>query len=270
MDDKSLEDLDFADDIVLLSASHEDLQEKTEKLKFYSEQLGLQINTSKTKIMDYTQKTSSIILNNNALEKVSHFSYLGSKITTDGDTNAEIMTRIALAANAFNRLSNIWRSKTLGNQTKIRLFNACVISVLTYGCESWKSTITMERKLVAFENKCLRKITNTNWKDYKSNDELRKETKQKYITTIIRKRRWAYIGHALRMSEDKIPRQTIMWSPEGKRKRGRPKETLRRTIEREAKTIGLKTQDLQDLATNRKEWKTMTSALCAKLGTRGI
>jgi indole-3-glycerol phosphate synthase len=55
-----------------------------------------------------------------------------------------------------------------------------------------------------------------------------------------------------------------------KRKRRRPKETLRRTIEREAKTIGLKTQDLQDLATNRKEWKTMTSALFAKLGTRGI
>ena len=69
VDDKSLEDLDFADDIVLLSASHEDLQEKTEKLQFYSEQLGLQINTSKTKIMEYTQKTSSIILNNNALEK---------------------------------------------------------------------------------------------------------------------------------------------------------------------------------------------------------
>ena len=72
------------------------------------------------------------------------------------------------------------------------------------------------------------------------------------------------------MSDDKIPRQTIMWSPKGKRKRGRPKETLRRTIEREAKTIGLKTQDLQDMATNRKEWKTMTSALCAKLSTRGI
>jgi hypothetical protein len=78
---------------------------------------------------------------------------------------------------------------------------------------------------------------NTNWKDYKSNDELREETKQKYITNTIRKRRWAYIGHALRMSEDKIPRQTIMWSPKGKRKSGRPKEKPRRTIEREAKTI---------------------------------
>jgi hypothetical protein len=129
--------------------------------------------------------------------------------------------------------------------------------VLTYGCESWKSTITMERKLVAFENKCLRKITNTNWKDYKSNDKLREETKQKYITNIIRKRRWAHISHELKMSEDKIPRQTIMWSPKGKR--GRPKETLRSIA-----------QDVQDLATNRKEWKTMTSALCSKLCTRGI
>jgi hypothetical protein len=56
-----------------------------------------------------------------------------------------------------------------------------------------------------------------------------------------------------------------MWSPKGKRKRDRPKETLGRTIERKAKTIGPKTQDLQNLATNKKKRKTMTSALCAKL-----
>jgi hypothetical protein len=56
----------------------------------------------------------------------------------------------------------------------------------------------MERKLVALENKCLRKITNTNWKDYKSNDELREETKQKYITNTIKKRRWEYICHVLK------------------------------------------------------------------------
>jgi hypothetical protein len=268
--DKILEDLDFADDIALLSSSHADLQEKTEKLQFYSDQLGLQINSSKTKIMDYTETTSTIILNNNKLEKVSNFSYLGSKITADGDTNAEIMTRIVLASNAFNKLSNIWKSKTLTKHTKIRLFNSCVISVLTYGCESWKSTITMEKKLVAFENKCLRKITNTNWKDYKSNEALREETKQEYVTNAIRKRRWAYIGHALRMNEDRIPRQTLMWTPNGKRKRGRPKETLKRTIEREAKAIGLKIEDLQNIVANRQTWRTMTSALCAKLGTRGI
>jgi hypothetical protein len=43
------------------------------------------------------------------------------------------------------------------------MFNACVISVLIYACESWKSTKTLKNKLIAFESKCLRRmITNSN------------------------------------------------------------------------------------------------------------
>ena len=127
--------------------------------------------------------------------------------------------------------------KKLSINTKLRLFNACVISVLTYGCESQKSTISLENKLNAFENKCLRKITNTNWKDFKSNETLREETKQEYITDVIRKRYWAYIGHAIRMNEDRIPRQVFTWSPCGKRKRGRPKTTLKRTVEKKSQQL---------------------------------
>ena len=140
---------------------------------------------------------------------------------------------------------------------------------MTYGCESWKSTTSLENKLNAFENKCLRKITNTNWKDFKSNETLREETKQEYITDVIRKRRWEYIGHALRMNEDRIPRQVFTWSPSGKRKRGRPKTTLKRTIEKEITTAGMKMNDLEQLAVDRQAWRAMISALCAKLGTRG-
>ena len=46
-----LEDLDFADDLALLSHSHKQMQEKTEQLNTVSTQLGLNINRSKTKIM---------------------------------------------------------------------------------------------------------------------------------------------------------------------------------------------------------------------------
>ena len=269
VNNKTLEDLTFADDIALLSSTHQDLQEKTERLKFFAQQIGLQINTHKTKIMNFTGLTESIKLDDNILDNVSNFVYLGSKITADGDTNSEIKTRIALASNAFNKLSNIWRSKIASKHIKLRLFNASVIPLLTYGCESWKSTAIVDKKLVAFENRCLRKITNTNWKDFKSNDILREETKQEYVTNIIRKRRWSYIGHILRMKENRIPRQAFMWTPDGKRKQGRPKTTLRRTFTNELKSTGINAQDLQSLATDRQAWRTMTSALCAKLGKRG-
>ena len=268
--DKVLEDLDFADDIALLSSTHKDAQEKTNRLQMVADQTGLQINSAKTKILDLTSKPDDIKLNDQALEKVNNFTYLGSKMSTTGDTTPEISTRIALAANAFNRLSNIWKSKTLRKRTKLKIFNACVIPVLTYGCESWKSTITLDKKLDSFENKCLRRLLNLRWSDFKSNTQLRQETKQDYVSNFIRKRRWTYIGHALRMDQTRLPHQALFWAPEGKRKRGRPKETLRRTITKEGSSMGLSNiHDLHQVATNRQTWRAMTSALCATYSAKG-
>ena len=75
-------------------------------------------------------------------------------------------------------------------------------------------------------DKCLRKITNIRWLDFKTNKEIREMSKQPYTTTVIRSRRWGYYGHALRMNDTKIPKQLTKWNTAGKCKRGRPKETL--------------------------------------------
>jgi hypothetical protein len=113
--------------------------------------------------MDFTEVNIDIKLNNNPLEKVTHFTYLGSRMSYDGDVTSEIKTRIALASNAFKQLTNVWRSKSLSNKTMYKI-NSCILPVLTCGCESRKFTKLIEEKLNAFENKCLRKITNTHWK----------------------------------------------------------------------------------------------------------
>lgn len=262
--DKILEDLDFADDIALLSSSHQDIQMKTNLLQNISGQIGLQINTTKTKIVDLTSSPENIQLKNYTLEKVKSFTYLGSMMSSTGDTAPEIPHRIALASSAFNKLSNIWKSNSLSKHLKLKIFNSCVIPVLTYGCESWKATKALERKLDNFENKCLRRILNLKWSDFRPNTQIRQETKQENVSNFIRKRRWNYIGHTLRMDERRLPYQSLIWTPEGKRKRGRPRETLRRTITREGSTMGLvNIKDLKQIATNRETWRAMTSALCA-------
>jgi hypothetical protein len=71
------------------------------------------------------------------------------------------------------------------------------------------------------------------------------------------------------MNEDRIPRQFLMWSPSGKRKQGRPRTTLKRTIPKEITAVNLKIQDLQKLAEDRDAWTTMTPAICTKPDTRG-
>ena len=92
--------------------------------------------------------------------------------------------------------------------------NCNVISVLTYGFESWKITTSLEKKLNSFKNECLR------------NKQVREDTKQQYVSTTIRRKQWTYIRHVLRMNENRLPLQALKWVPDDKRKIGRPRETF--------------------------------------------
>ena len=66
------------------------------------------------------------------LEDVYEFTYLGSKMTTNGDCELEVNTRIGKAKQAFALLRAIWRTRSLSLHTKIRIFKSNVLSVLLY------------------------------------------------------------------------------------------------------------------------------------------
>ena len=57
------------------------------------------------------------------------------------------------------------------------------------------------------------------------NYELRRRTGTEPITQQVRRKRWKWIGHVLRMPPAALPRVALRWTPDGRRKRGRPKET---------------------------------------------
>ncbi|VDP25506.1 unnamed protein product [Schistosoma mattheei] len=61
----------------------------------------------------------------------------------------------------------------------------------------------------------------------------------------IRKRRWEWIGHTFRKSSNCITKQAPTWNPEEKRTRGRPKNTLRRIIEADIKTMNYNWTELE-------------------------
>ena len=60
------------------------------------------------------------------------------------------------ARGSFSKLRSVWPSKSLRKGTKIKIFNACVKSVLLYGCETWLVTKEIQRKIQTFVNRCLR------------------------------------------------------------------------------------------------------------------
>ena len=97
----TLEDLDYADDIGLLSNRHQDIQAKSDSLLTTASSIGLKMNTKKTKLMrKNTFNNNPIIINGNSIDEVTEFTYLGSKITLDADREKEINTRIIKATQA--------------------------------------------------------------------------------------------------------------------------------------------------------------------------
>ncbi|VDP27536.1 unnamed protein product [Schistosoma curassoni] len=71
----------------------------------------------------------------------------------------------------------------------------------------------------------------------------------------IRKRLWKWIGHTLRKSSNCTTRQALTWNPEGKRKRGRPRNTLRREIEADMKRMNNNWKELKRIAQCRVGWR---------------
>ena len=71
------------------------------------------------------------------LEIVTDFSFLGSKITADGDCSCEIKRRLLLGRKVMTNLDSIFKSRDITLPTKVRLVKAMVFPVVMYECESW-------------------------------------------------------------------------------------------------------------------------------------
>ena len=72
-----------------------------------------------------------------AVETVSDFIFLGSKITADGDCSCEIKRRLFLGRKVMTDLDSTLKSRDITLPTKVHLVKAMVFPVVMYGCESW-------------------------------------------------------------------------------------------------------------------------------------
>ena len=102
--------LRYADDTILMAESEEELKSLLMKMKEQSEEVGLNLNIQKTKIMASGPITSWQI-DGETVEIVADFIFLGSKITADGDCSHEIKRRLFLGRKAMANLDSILKSR---------------------------------------------------------------------------------------------------------------------------------------------------------------
>ena len=133
---RNINNLRYAEDTTLMAESEEELKSLLMKVKKESEKASLKFNIKKAKIMASGPITSWQI-DGEAMDTVTDFIFLASKIIADGDCSHEIKRRFLLGRKAVTNLDSILKSRHITLPTKVHIVKAMVFPVVMYGCESW-------------------------------------------------------------------------------------------------------------------------------------
>ena len=97
--------MDFVDDIVLLSSTKQQIQEKTTRLDEEARRVGLKINKEKTKVIRINKRNQEkIMINGQDIEDVDEFMYLGAKVCKEVGGMKDFKNRLSKARGAFTGL----------------------------------------------------------------------------------------------------------------------------------------------------------------------
>ena len=263
VDGEVLEDVDFSDDLGLVSENVEDAQEKIKRLARKAKSVGLKVSAKKTQILRLNSSNATkILVEGQELEEVDKFVYLGGTLTKTGGSSEDVDSRIRKARAAFVNLSKIWSSNVYSARTKLTLFNSIVKSTLLYGCECWTLTKSSEKKLQVFQQKCLRRIMRIFYPNLVTNVEVLRRARQEDVMADIVVRKWRWVGHIARREPQHLSKQAMSWHWHGHRRRGRPRETWMRVAERELfEVAGMKMWEVEEHAQDRGRWRRLVDAV---------
>jgi hypothetical protein len=215
-------DLDFADDVALLADSPFQLEVMLRNVDYISQGVGLFISGQKTKILRCVDGPDpNISIAGRQIECVDSFCYLGSTIDKFGGSGNDIRLRIGKATGAFSTLNKqFWKRKDISINTKYRVYNAMVRSILLYGCETWPLRKGDVEQLCAFERRCLRKLLRLSARQHLAPETVKTLfPKHVELSIHLQRRQLTWLGHVLRMPTSRFPRKLFLTQPPKAKKR---------------------------------------------------
>lgn len=253
---KKITNLRFADDVVLIAKTAEELQQQLIDLNHSSKRVGLTINHTKTKIItNYYEHPISI--ESTKIGYVKDYIYLGQLISFKNRLDKEINRRIANAWKKFWSLKKIFKNK-ISLEIKRKTFDMCVSSVISYGCQTWAATEKHIHKIRVCQNRMEKSMLGLTWKDKIPIHQIKQKMKIADITSTIKSLKWSWVGHIMRKTQG-WTREITDWIPlENKRNRGRQNKRWEDEFKREAGS------NWANNARNRDKWKLLGEAYVQK------
>ncbi|XP_050540945.1 uncharacterized protein LOC126905353 [Daktulosphaira vitifoliae] len=259
---RNLPVLAYADDVVILGESEQDIQKATELLIRSAKKRGLNINETKTKYMrigrnkGQMRNAAGLQVGGYMFEEVDNFKYLGTNLSSTNDNHEEIKKRTISGNKYFYALSGLLGSKLLSKKSKERLYMVLARPVIMYACETWPTTQGDENRLAIMERKFLRRIYEPKrYEDQtyeiRTNRELQELFGKPDIIAEIRHKRLSWLGHVLRAKS--IANAVLRWIPQGRRPIGRPKQRWMDKNKKELNKLGI--DNITEATMNRDRWK---------------
>ena len=267
-------ELHFADDAAIPASTRTGVEEAARTYIDVAADFGLTVSVPKTKLMVTGRRAapgdrSPIPVGDCQIEVVDEFPYLGSMISSPGRMKADIDRRIAHASRAFGALRKaVFNNKDLRLETKHKVYQACVLSVLLYGSESWSPIARDCKRLDAFHNRCIRNIlgiTNQQqWTQRITSRSLRQRWGDtETATDKVFKRRVQWLGHLARMPDSRMPKISLFsWLPQP-RPRGGPRKRWKDVIRKDLQSMEVAEDEWFDVATaSRAAWRNIYREAC--------
>ena len=200
------------------------------------------------------------------LQRVDRFKYLGSYITKDCKLDMEITARIQAASSALGRLRNrVFDCRDLSVETKLKVYNQCIIPQMVYGSETWTLYRHHIKLLRTVQQRHLRSILKIKWDDYITNDEVLHQARATDIEIILIRNRLRWIGHVARMPDNR-PVKALLYGVlnEGTRRVGRPLLRFKDTIKDILKRGGA-IDYWRDAVNDRLAWRRLVDGVSHKI-----
>ena len=248
----------FADDAALASHTEEVLQRLMDRFAHACKQFGLTISIKKTNVMGQdVPAPPSISIDNEELEVTDHFTYLGSTVANNLSLDAEISKRIAKATAVMGKLNKrVWSNNQLTENTKLKVYQACVLSTLLYSSESWTTYTRQENCLESFHLHCLRRILGITWQDKITNTAVLEKAGSLSMHLMLCQRRMRWLGHVHRMEDGRIPKDILYGQLAlGRRPAGRPMLRFKDVCKRDMKLTDIDPNSWELAAADRGCWR---------------
>lgn len=248
----------FADDAALAAHTEADLQQLITLFAEACTEFGLTISLKKTNIMAQDVSTiPTITIGDHILEVVDKFTYLGSTMSNNLSLDAELNVRIGKAATAMARLTKrVWDNPMLTLNTKMKVYQACVLSTLLYGSEAWTLYAHQERRLNAFHMRNLRRLLSVTWQDHVSNKDILAQAGMTSMFATLSQRRLRWLGHVCRMEDGRIPKDMLYGElATGTRPTGRPTLRFKDVCKRDMLSCNINPAELETETSNRAHWR---------------